>query len=356
MKKLIVLLSALFTATFAIAQTDLAVLTEKANQGDAEAQYNLAILYYNGNVVSQSYEEAVKWYRKSAEQGYAKAQNNLGICYIFGKGVPQSDTEGVKWVSMSAKQGNAIAQCNLGYYYENGIGIAKSEAEAARWYRKAASQGDEDAKKFLDDLNRKSSIEYYMLGGGLVSLMSGPSCFILTAYANGTTASLPITITGVGNNGDCVYSVYGTNMMYAASDAEHSYLLVGSPNPEKYERCTPAEATEILQQEAQIFGSTNPTPNNVSGYGTNSGTNSGTTGYESVGSASATVISSGYGSDTSWSKSVDIYRKGSSYYIKIGGSYYHLSPNSDSSYMGHSTNGANYSAMVNSSFYFVRIN
>lgn len=252
MKKLIVLLSALFTATFAIAQTDLAVLTEKANQGDAEAQFN------------------------------------------------------------------------LGNYYENGIGVAKSEAEAARWYRKAASQGNKDAKDRLDDFNRKSSIEYYMLGGGLVSLMSGPSCFILTAYANGTTASLPITITGVGDNGACVYSVYGTNMMYAASDSEHSYLLVGSPNPEKYERCTPAEATEILQQEAQIFGSTNPTPNNVSGYGTNSGTNSGTTGYESVGSASATVISSGYGSD--------------------------------SSYMGHSTNGANYSAMVNSSFYFVRIN
>lgn len=352
MKKLIVLLSALFTATFAIAQTDLAVLTEKANQGDAEAQYDLAKLYYNGTGVSQSYEEAAKWYRKSAEQGFAKAQNNLGVCYINGEGVPQSDTEAAKWISMAAEQGNAIAQCNLGYYYEAGIGVTKSEAEAARWYRKAASQGNKKAKDRLDDFNRKSSIEYYMLGGGLVSLMSGPSCFILTAYANGTTASLPITITGVGDNGACVYSVYGTNIMYAASDGEHSYLLVGSPNPEKYERCTPAEATEILQQEAQIFGSTNPTPNNVSGYGTNSGT----TGYESVGSASATVISSGYGSDTSWSKSVDIYRKGSSYYIKIGGSYYHLSPNSDSSYMGHSTNGANYSAMVNSSFYFVRIN
>ena len=42
-----------------------------AEQGDAAAQYNLGVIYYNGEGVTQDYAEAVKWYRKAAEQGYA---------------------------------------------------------------------------------------------------------------------------------------------------------------------------------------------------------------------------------------------------------------------------------------------
>ena len=42
-----------------------------------------------GDGVSQDYEEAVPWFRKTAEQGNAKAQYNLGIMYVNGEGVPQ---------------------------------------------------------------------------------------------------------------------------------------------------------------------------------------------------------------------------------------------------------------------------
>ena len=37
------------------------------------AQYNLAVLYANGQGVPQDYVEARKWYRKAAEQGDAAA-------------------------------------------------------------------------------------------------------------------------------------------------------------------------------------------------------------------------------------------------------------------------------------------
>ncbi len=60
-----------------------------AEQGDADAQYNLGFMYGNGKGVPQDYREAVKWYRKAAEQGLAKAQSNLGFMYGNGKGVPQ---------------------------------------------------------------------------------------------------------------------------------------------------------------------------------------------------------------------------------------------------------------------------
>ena len=60
-----------------------------AEQGNADAQYNLGIMYDNGYGVPQDYAEAVRWYRLAAEQGYAKAQFVLGVMYDNGRGVPQ---------------------------------------------------------------------------------------------------------------------------------------------------------------------------------------------------------------------------------------------------------------------------
>ena len=40
----------------------------KANAGDADAQYNLGFMYYNGKGVEQDYKKAYEWYSKSAEQ------------------------------------------------------------------------------------------------------------------------------------------------------------------------------------------------------------------------------------------------------------------------------------------------
>ena len=68
-----------------------------AEQGDVEAQFNLGIMYQNGNGVLKDKTEAVKWYRLSAEQGYASAQYNLGVMYDEGNGVLKDYSEAVKW-------------------------------------------------------------------------------------------------------------------------------------------------------------------------------------------------------------------------------------------------------------------
>ncbi len=62
-----------------------------AEQGDADAQYNLGFMYSEG--VPQDYVQAGKWYRTAAEQGNAKAQHNLGVMYSTGHGVPQDYTK-----------------------------------------------------------------------------------------------------------------------------------------------------------------------------------------------------------------------------------------------------------------------
>ncbi len=48
-----------------------------AEQGNADAQFQLGYLYENGRGVSRDEAESAKWYRKAAEQGNSSAQQNL---------------------------------------------------------------------------------------------------------------------------------------------------------------------------------------------------------------------------------------------------------------------------------------
>ena len=41
--------------------------TKAAEQGDAKAQFNLGVLYANGQGVPQDYKQAVYWHTKAAE-------------------------------------------------------------------------------------------------------------------------------------------------------------------------------------------------------------------------------------------------------------------------------------------------
>ena len=81
----------------------------KAEQGDAAAQFNLGVIYYEGRGVQQDYNQAAAWYRKAAEHGHAKAQFNLGVMYKKGQGVPQDYAQSYMWVNLAAAKGLANA-------------------------------------------------------------------------------------------------------------------------------------------------------------------------------------------------------------------------------------------------------
>ena len=80
-----------------------------ALKGDAQAQYNLGIMYANGQGVVKNDVEAVKWYKLAAAQGFAQAQSNLGIMCAKGEGVVQDYVVAHMWSNLAAAQGNAKA-------------------------------------------------------------------------------------------------------------------------------------------------------------------------------------------------------------------------------------------------------
>ncbi len=47
----------------------------------------------------------MKWYRKAADQGYANAQGNVGLLYENGLGVPKNPIEAQKWFRMAVANG-----------------------------------------------------------------------------------------------------------------------------------------------------------------------------------------------------------------------------------------------------------
>jgi len=57
---------------------------ERASEGDAQAQFNLALMYHGGLGVEIDEARALEWYQKAAQNGYPWAQEYLAIGYQEG--------------------------------------------------------------------------------------------------------------------------------------------------------------------------------------------------------------------------------------------------------------------------------
>jgi predicted aspartyl protease len=124
----------------------------QAERGNAEAQYNLGLLYFKGLGVPRDVNEAARLYRLSSDQGFTKAQMGLAMLYDAGLGVPRDYTEGSRLLGLAAAKGDARAQYLLSLRYGMGQGVARNDAEALRLLKLSADQGDNAA---LDQLANK---------------------------------------------------------------------------------------------------------------------------------------------------------------------------------------------------------
>lgn len=122
---------------------------KEAEEGNAEAQSDLAWMYYSGRGVGLNKSEAVKWYHKAAEQGNVNAQTNLGVLYTRGDGVELDKKKAAAWFRKAAEQDDPTAQANLGVIYQKGLGVPRDMDKAIQWLRRAAEQEHTEAQFIL---------------------------------------------------------------------------------------------------------------------------------------------------------------------------------------------------------------
>lgn len=141
-------LSTAYAAADDVENKSLAEIQQLANEGDANAQLALADRYYQGNGVEESDEQAKTWYMKAAEQGNADAQYELGAMYFD----EQESAQAIPWFKKAAAQGNADAQFQLGNIYIHGFGTAPNYGTAFKYVKDAAENNLQSAQLTLSGL------------------------------------------------------------------------------------------------------------------------------------------------------------------------------------------------------------
>lgn len=123
-------------------------------EGDAEAQYNIAMMYLEGRGTKQDYSEAAKWLRRTGlnlmvtfPMTYntsvtytplvTEAQVRMGILYRDGRGVKKDIAEAARWFRKAALVGDAAGAYYYGHAFERGAGVPRDLLQAYTWYQRA---------------------------------------------------------------------------------------------------------------------------------------------------------------------------------------------------------------------------
>ncbi len=150
MKKLFCCLILFMTALLCFADEKFEKVKAAAEQGDAFAQFSLAVMYDKGIEALVDKKQAVYWYTKSAEQGYDMAQLFLAVMYYNGEGTLVDKKQAFYWYTKAAEQGDAAAQLNLALMYYAGEGTLPDKTKAAYWVKQAYENGLDKAKEFWE--------------------------------------------------------------------------------------------------------------------------------------------------------------------------------------------------------------
>ncbi|WP_156257262.1 tetratricopeptide repeat protein, partial [Sandarakinorhabdus oryzae] len=121
-----------------------------AENGDADAMFNMGQAYKLGRGVAMDKAIARDWYRRAAVKGHLPAQANLGILQFQAA----EKAEAVRWLKAAADKGEMRAQYVLGIVHWNGDGASKSLPLAYAYLVRAAAQGLPEATKALNELSQ----------------------------------------------------------------------------------------------------------------------------------------------------------------------------------------------------------
>ena len=163
-------------------------LRRAAQNGEVDAQFDLACAYADGDGVPQNPRTAFRWFRKAAEQGDREAMTAIGYCLLNGEGVDADHGAAVDWFKKSIELGDRDAPLYMASCLIYGEGVPKDvsagllmarqnweasedpqyayliaraheeqlndDVSARRWHRLAADRGDDEAMLSLGDMHR----------------------------------------------------------------------------------------------------------------------------------------------------------------------------------------------------------
>jgi hypothetical protein len=168
--------------------TAIEVIQASAQQGDADAQYELGTFYQSGAGIARNLAQAEQWLSKAANQGHAKAQYALAMLYR-GSDSPEALQRSITWHQKAAQSGYAEAQYGLGLLYANGQYVEQDPAQARVWFQKAASQGHVAAKLAL--LSQGADVPPVETAPQPVAVATNPTPEVAAAPEPTTTDNTP---------------------------------------------------------------------------------------------------------------------------------------------------------------------
>jgi TPR repeat protein len=123
------------------------MLDKLAQEGDAQAQQALGVMYENGQGVKKDENLALSLYRQAAAKNNESAQYLLATILERNTGRTSGQNEAIKWYRLAATNGHPSAQYRMGQLELTGIsGTAPDPLKASYWFGLAAVQGDPQAQ------------------------------------------------------------------------------------------------------------------------------------------------------------------------------------------------------------------
>ncbi|MEO0397629.1 MAG: DUF2610 domain-containing protein, partial [Cyanobacteria bacterium P01_A01_bin.137] len=135
-----------------LAERSITDIEKAAEEGDAEAQYLLAMAHLKGEGVAEDPERTAYWLRRSATRGFSRAQYAYGQRLYWGWGNTEPNKiEGFDWWLVAAENGNASALLAIGETYLYGReGVPEQDlTKAEDYFNQALTVGASEAETSL---------------------------------------------------------------------------------------------------------------------------------------------------------------------------------------------------------------
>ncbi len=123
------------------------------DRGEADAQFNLGLMYARGLGVEKDIPLA--WDLFSGQRRERGSAVPAGVRSAQGWGVQQDFAEASKWYLLSANQGDTYAENGIASLYEDGFGVEQDYNMAVHYYMLAAKSGFAPAQFNLAQLIEK---------------------------------------------------------------------------------------------------------------------------------------------------------------------------------------------------------